>query len=78
MKNQPNQLYQLTANITFYSDADMFNSTIVVGLFKKDTEALRVMRILRANNPEKITYKIECITNPASISPLLEDKEKIF
>lgn len=78
MTNQPNQLYQLTANITFYSDADKFNSTIVVGLFKKDIDALRVMRILRTNNPEKITFKIECITNPSCISPLLEDKDKIF
>lgn len=78
MKNQPNQLYLLTATITFYSDDNQFNSSIVIGLFKKDIDALRVMRILRTNNPEKITFKIECITNPASISPLLEEKEKIF
>lgn len=77
--NQPNQIYELVAEFKLFLDDIEFNHSITLGLFKKETSALRVMRVLRANNSaEKFTFHLHVVTNPYLISNMIEDKNKIF
>lgn len=77
MKNNPERLLELSAALEFRDDGQLFKSSIVIGLFKKELDALRILRIFRANNP-KVEFKLTDITNPYIITNLLQDKEKIY
>lgn len=77
--NQPKQIYELVAEFKLFLDDIEFNHSMTIGLFKKETSALRVMRVLRANNTdEKFTFHLHVITNPYLITNMIEDKYKIF